>query len=186
MTTLPGFRHCPWCSGRGCIACDAEERKWRERQAAVPHPTVLELLATVHGTTPAALTAWKRKEERGCSKNPRFIPDLPGWAADQFRYCLKCDGKGCPKCPLQRDNFIRRAINGSPEWRPADIRDVRDEAVRAEASRAERGLDALTEDEVEAAFMPAMDVEYKRQFPNGPQPIASFQRCETEITGFVR
>lgn len=31
---MPGFRYCQWCSGKGCIACDAEEKKWNERAAA--------------------------------------------------------------------------------------------------------------------------------------------------------
>lgn len=24
---MPGFRYCPWCHGKGCIACDAERKK---------------------------------------------------------------------------------------------------------------------------------------------------------------
>jgi hypothetical protein len=33
---MPGFRHCSWCHGKGCIACDAEQTKWeaRERERA--------------------------------------------------------------------------------------------------------------------------------------------------------
>ena len=38
---MPGFRHCHWCRGRGCIACDAEEKKWneaRDREYAARFP----------------------------------------------------------------------------------------------------------------------------------------------------
>jgi hypothetical protein len=30
---MPGFRHCTWCSGKGCIACGAEQKKWEKYQA---------------------------------------------------------------------------------------------------------------------------------------------------------
>lgn len=31
---MPGFRYCQWCSGKGCIACDAEQKKWEAAAAA--------------------------------------------------------------------------------------------------------------------------------------------------------
>jgi hypothetical protein len=31
---MPGFRYCGWCNGKGCIACDAEEKKWKDKAAA--------------------------------------------------------------------------------------------------------------------------------------------------------
>lgn len=30
---MPGFRHCSWCNGKGCMCCDAEEAKWRKAEA---------------------------------------------------------------------------------------------------------------------------------------------------------
>lgn len=30
---MPGFRYCQWCSGKGCIACDAEKKKWEQSVA---------------------------------------------------------------------------------------------------------------------------------------------------------
>ena len=29
---MPGFAHCSWCNGKGCMCCDAEEKKWNERE----------------------------------------------------------------------------------------------------------------------------------------------------------
>lgn len=179
---MPGFRHCPWCQGKGCIACDAEQAKYEAHRAANPPPTVLEFVASLLRTTPKAMLAAKRKVERGCGKNPRFIPDgLPGWETSRFRYCSKCEGGGCSQCPGERSKFVRAAIKSAPEWRPGDIRDVRDAAVKAEADRASRGKDSSTKDEIEAAFMPFMDAEYARQFPNGPIPIFSMSVSDTQI-----
>lgn len=30
---MPGFRHCSWCSGKGCVACDREQAKWEKEEA---------------------------------------------------------------------------------------------------------------------------------------------------------
>lgn len=30
---MPGFRHCRWCDGKGCICCDSEQAKWEAREA---------------------------------------------------------------------------------------------------------------------------------------------------------
>lgn len=88
-----------------------------------------------------------------------------------FRYCQWCDGRGCVACPGEEKKFTERALASAPSWRDGDIRDIRDATIRAERQRAFLGLDALTEEEIEAAFKPALDAEYDRQFPNGPQPI---------------
>ena len=185
---MPGFRHCHWCNGKGCIACDAEEQKWKARKAAEPEPTgdpVVRLVASLLRTSPGAIEEARRKVADGCDGNPNLIPSVPGWEADRFRYCPGCDGGGCPRCPDSRASFIRAAVETAPAWRPGDIRDVRDAAIGAEAERAGRNLDALTEDEIEAAFMPAMDAEYKRQFPDGPKPVASFSLDDTALTGWI-
>lgn len=31
---MPGFRFCSWCNGKGCICCDAEEKKFAEKALA--------------------------------------------------------------------------------------------------------------------------------------------------------
>lgn len=31
---MAGFRHCSWCSGKGCMCCDGERKKWEKQQAA--------------------------------------------------------------------------------------------------------------------------------------------------------
>lgn len=30
---MPGFKHCKWCHGSGCMCCDAEEAKWEAQEA---------------------------------------------------------------------------------------------------------------------------------------------------------
>jgi len=30
---MPGFRHCSWCYGKGCVACDREQAKWEKAEA---------------------------------------------------------------------------------------------------------------------------------------------------------
>jgi hypothetical protein len=30
---MPGFSGCKWCGGRGCIACEAEQKKYEARRA---------------------------------------------------------------------------------------------------------------------------------------------------------
>lgn len=97
-----------------------------------------------------------------------------------FRYCSWCNGKGCMCCDAEQKKFHEKALASAPKWREPDIRDIRDAVVEAELLRGwqpglavdEHGrIDALTPDEVEKAFQPALDAEYARQFPNGPQPI---------------
>lgn len=88
-----------------------------------------------------------------------------------FRYCQWCNGKGCIACDVEQKKFEEDAMAAAPKWRPGDIRDIRDAAVKAEYLRAARGLDYLTEDQVEAEFKPLLDVEYARQFPDGPKPM---------------
>ncbi len=29
---MPGFHHCSWCHGKGCMCCDTEEAKWNARE----------------------------------------------------------------------------------------------------------------------------------------------------------
>lgn len=88
-----------------------------------------------------------------------------------FRHCSWCDGKGCMCCDREEKKFAEKALANAPKWRAGDIRDIRDAWVEAELNRRFRGLDAMTPDEVEELFKPALDAEYARQFPNGPQPI---------------
>lgn len=93
-----------------------------------------------------------------------------------FRYCKWCDGKGCVGCDTEQKKFAERALAAAPKWRPGDVRDIRDATVQAELERRVRGLDSLSEDDVEKVFKPALDAEYNRQFPNGPQPILTVAR----------
>lgn len=88
-----------------------------------------------------------------------------------FRHCSWCDGKGCICCDAEQKKFVAKAYAEAPKWREPDIRDVRDAWVKAEMMRGFRGLDRLTKDQVEEMFQPALDAEYARQFPSGPQPI---------------
>lgn len=93
-----------------------------------------------------------------------------------FRYCQWCNGKGCIVCDAEKKKFEAKAAAQAPKWREPDIRDVRDAAVKAEQEKAMRGEPHLTEEEVEAAFKPALDAEYERQFPGGPKPIFTAKR----------
>jgi hypothetical protein len=102
-----------------------------------------------------------------------------------FRYCQWCSGKGCMCCDAEEKKWRDRVIANAPKWRESDVRDVRDAVIESEILRGyqsmlsvnEHGrIDALTPDEVEAAFKPALDAEYARQFPNGPTPMFTARR----------
>lgn len=93
-----------------------------------------------------------------------------------FRYCQWCDGKGCMCCDAEQKTFTARALERAPKWRPGDVRDIRDACVEAEMMHGFRGLDRLTEDQVEAMFKPALNAEYVRQFPNGPEPMLTIRQ----------
>lgn len=101
-----------------------------------------------------------------------------------FRYCSWCSGKGCVACPGEEKKWAAKAAASAPKWRDADVRDLRNQALADETRRleAEIGVTIGTQEEfrrreyeahaaVEKAFEPALDAEYKRQFPNGPTPI---------------
>src|SRR5690348_1993286 len=92
-----------------------------------------------------------------------------------FRHCSWCHGKGCMCCEAEQKKFIERAYAAAPKWRAPDVRDVRDAWLRAEIERGflggDVGIDIMTEEQVEAMFQPALDAEYARQFPDGPQPM---------------
>jgi hypothetical protein len=100
-----------------------------------------------------------------------------------FRFCSWCSGKGCICCDAEEAKYAAKAA-AAPKWRPPDIRDVRDQALRDETHRLEsligktigswgefQEAEAAAHAEIEAAFQPALDAEYVRQFPNGPEPM---------------
>jgi hypothetical protein len=104
-----------------------------------------------------------------------------------FRYCQWCSGKGCMCCEAEQKKFAEKAAKSAPRFRDPDVRDVRDAALRAETERLVTMIGVVgsgiydqasfnrAETEahaaVEAAFKPALDAEYARQFPNVPEPI---------------
>ena len=101
-----------------------------------------------------------------------------------FRYCSWCGGKGCVACPGEEKKWAAKAAKTAPKWREPDVRDLRNQALADETKRleAEIGVTIGSQEEfnrreaeahaaVEAAFKPALDAEYERQFPNGPTPI---------------
>jgi len=101
-----------------------------------------------------------------------------------FRYCPTCDGvgAGCVACDGVERQFILDAVRDAIWWKKdrPDVRDLRDAVERAEAAKRNAGdPKALTEDAVEAAFQPALDAEYQRQFPDGPKPMLSFSRTDS-------
>lgn len=100
-----------------------------------------------------------------------------------FRFCHWCDGKGCIGCDAERKKYAEKAMAKAPAWRDPDIRDVRNQALIDETRRLEsligvtigsqeefNEIEAKARAEIEAAFQPALDAEYARQLPNGPQP----------------
>jgi hypothetical protein len=107
-----------------------------------------------------------------------------------FRHCSFCYGKGCIACDAEQKKFVEAAYAAAPKWRDPDSRDVRDHWIRAEQLRGfiagGVGLDVMTEEQVEAAFQPALDAEYDRQFPNGPQPIFTARTGNTDDLALLK
>ena len=164
---MPGYPLCPWCHGKGCICCDAERVK-REKAEA-------ERWAK-------AELRWREQLASTAFLDSAFARILPSDArpvlrpdAHAFRYCLPCNGTGCVRCDESERLFLFGTVEGAVRWRRdfPDVRDLRDAVVRAETARRALGLDWVSEDAINAAFMPAFDAEYKRQFPDGPKPMAS-------------
>ena len=71
-----------------------------------------------------------------------------------FRYCSWCNGKGCICCEGEMLRWCKTASG--------DLRQIRNECYFAGFS---------TDEKIEAAFKPALDAEYARQFPDGPIPM---------------
>lgn len=93
-----------------------------------------------------------------------------------FRYCQWCNGKGCIACDAEQKKWTENALAKAPKWREPDVRDIRDATIEAELLRQYVSGDAVPPEAVEAAFKPALDAEYARQFPDGPQPIFTARR----------
>ena len=106
-----------------------------------------------------------------------------------FRYCGWCNGKGCVACPGEEKKWQKKAAESAPKFRQPDVRDLRNQALLDETRRleAEIGVTISSQEEfsrleaeahaaVEAAFKPALDAEYKRQFPDGPVPMFTGRR----------
>lgn len=109
-----------------------------------------------------------------------------------FRFCSFCNGKGCIGCDAEERSYAKKAMANAPQWRKPDIRDVRNQALRDETKRLEsligvtistqeefREIESRAHAEIEAAFKPALDAEYARQFPGGPKPIFTVNRANS-------
>lgn len=178
---MPGFRHCPWCNGKGCICCAAEqakhekaeaERRTAEKIDRAKRVEMTEARRTAQLADPA-YQEWAINRIRPEEARP-FL-----WDGGGFRYCPACDGAGCKTCPESERGFLLGAIANAIWWKQdrLDVRDLRDAVVRTEAGRREAGEPrSLSEDQIEAALKPALDAEYARQFPDGPQPIFTARR----------
>lgn len=112
-----------------------------------------------------------------------------------FRYCSWCDGKGCMCCDAERKKWekaeaerqAKKADRSSDEIRQsiADLRWVRDGgspdgvSLGCQIAVAMNGRDSIDKDAVSAEIAreeAALDAAYKRQFPDGSQPIFTARR----------
>lgn len=116
-----------------------------------------------------------------------------------FKFCPWCSGKGCIACDAEERKYVAKATAASPSWRPPDIRDVRDQALRDETKRLEtmigvtigsqeefNRVEAAAHAEIEEAFKPALDAEYARQFPKGPQSAFTITRSNPDDMDLLR